>query len=138
LYLVWREDGNRMIYHAKVLHGDGSDEDPSIIKGMGGQDRAVDRLEECRKNYERYDNMWQRGKQKLAMEGLTGDAAIMRAQEIKDAIDSFGFLPKDGVFRVGPAPTVVGSWPRPLRGGLPSYGHWTNAVVRQLSGRRAA
>jgi hypothetical protein len=156
-YLVWREDGNRMIYHAKVLHGDGSDEDPSIIKGMGGEDRAVDRLEECRKNYERYDNMWQRGKQKLAMEGLTGDAAIMRAQEIKDAIDSFGFLPKDGVFRVGPAPSasvngdayapfirearrqrLAGSWPRPLRGGLPSYGQWTNAVARQLSGRRAA
>ena len=98
-YLVWREEGNRMIYHAKVMHGDGSDEDPSIIMGMGGEDRAADRLEECRKNYERYDNMWQRGKMILAAEGAT---SLDRAQEVKSAIDSFGFLPKDGVFHVGP------------------------------------
>lgn len=112
-YLVWREDGNRMIYHAKVMHGDGSDEDPSLIKGMGGEDRAAERLEECRKNYERYDNMWQRAKGIMASEGLTGDAAVLRAQELKDACDSFGFLPSDGVFRVGPRQeqAVVGVTP---------------------------
>lgn len=110
-YLVWREDGNRMIYHAKVLHGDGSDEDPSLIKGMGGQDRAVERLEECRKNYERYDNMWQRAKSILASESFSSETERMaRAQELKDAIDSFGYLPSDGVFRVGPkSPAVVGA-----------------------------
>ncbi len=109
-YLVWRESGGHMIYHAKVMHGDGTDEDPSIIKGMGGQDRAPDRLEECRKNYERYDNMWQRAKGILAVERFSSEGArVARAQELKDACDSFGFLPKDGVFRVGPAqPAVVG------------------------------
>jgi hypothetical protein len=91
-YLVWREEGDRMIYHAKVLHSDGSDEDPSIIMGMGGQDRRADRLEECRKNWERYDNMFQIGKR------LVADGAD--AVEVKAAIDSFGYLPKDGVFRV--------------------------------------
>src|SRR6185369_2473198 len=78
-YLVWREEGDRMIYHAKVLHGDGSDEDPSIIMGMGGPDRRADRLEECRKNYERYDNMWQIGKRMMA----DGGGGIERATEIK-------------------------------------------------------
>jgi hypothetical protein len=116
-YLVWREDGNRMIYHAKVMHGDGSDEDPSIIKGMGGQDRAADRLLECRKNYERYDNMWQRGKAMMASENFRSDAErYARAQEIKDACDSFGFLPKDGVFRVGPAPGALPANATPARG----------------------
>ena len=91
-YLVWREEGDRMIYHAKVLHGDGSDEDPSIIMGMGGPERHADRFEECRKNYERYDNMFQIGKR------LVADGAD--AYSVKAAIDSFGYLPKDGVFRV--------------------------------------
>ncbi len=102
-YLVWREEGSRMIYHAKVMHGDGSDEDPSIIKGMGGSDRVPDRWEECRKNYERYDNMWQRAKQMMATETFSSEPErVFRAQELKAACDSFGFLPSDGVFRVGP------------------------------------
>lgn len=102
-YLVWREEGDRMIYHAKVLHGDGSDEDPSIIKGMGGADREADRVEECRKNYERYDNMFERAKTILANETFSSESERqVYAQQLKDAVDSFGFLPKDGVFRVGP------------------------------------
>ncbi len=96
-YLVWHEDGDRMIYHAKIMHGDGSDEDPSIIMGMGGEGRRADRREECRKNWERYDNMWQIGKR------LVADGAD--AAEVKASIDSFGYLPKDGVFRVGPPKT---------------------------------
>lgn len=100
-YLVWHEDGDRMIYHAKVMHGDGSDEDPSIIQGMGGSSRATDRLEECRKNWERYDNMWQAAKRIMTDEDLQGDARVAQAEELKAAIDSFGFLPVSGVFRVG-------------------------------------
>lgn len=102
-YLVWREEGDRMIYHAKVLHtSDGSDEDPSIIKGMGGPERHADRLAECLKNYERYDNMWQSAKRIMAAEEFSSeDARVARAAELKAAIDSFGYLPKDGVFRVG-------------------------------------
>lgn len=113
-YLVWREEGNRMIYHAKVMHGDGSDEDPSIIMGMGGQDRAADRREECRKNVERYDNMWQIAKRILANESFSSeDARVARAAELKAACDSFGYLPKDGVFRVG-QPKQISA--QPLRG----------------------
>lgn len=107
-YLVWHEDGDRMIYHAKVLHGDGSDEDPSIIKGMGGADRIADRREECRKNYERYDNMWESAKRIMASEDFPSEEArVARAAELKASIDSFGFLPKDGVFRVGPPKGVI-------------------------------
>lgn len=107
-YLVWRENGNQMIYHAKVMHSDGSDEDPSIIKGMGGQDRAPDRLEECRKNYERYDNMWQRAKGMMASESFSSDAdRIARAAQLKASIDEFGYLPSDGIFRVGPKTQAV-------------------------------
>src|SRR6267142_3004562 len=114
-YLVWRENGDQMIYHAKVLHGDGSDEDPSIIKGMGGQSRALDRLEECRKNYERYDNLWEDAKRMLATERFSSEAGrVARAQQLKAAIDSFGFLPVDGVFRVGPAPTPAINGLHPL------------------------
>lgn len=121
-YLVWREEGDRMIYHAKVLHSDGSDEDPSIIKGMGGEDRAADRLEECRKNYERYDNLWQDAKSMIASENLTGEARVMRAQQLKDAIDSFGFLPKDGVFRVGAASGAAAKTAQPAVRGLDILG----------------
>jgi hypothetical protein len=105
-YLVWREDGDRMIYHAKIMHGDGTDEDPSIIMGMGGSDKAFERREECRKNYERYDNMWQRAKSMMADEDFRSeDERVARATELKAACDSFGYLPKSGVFRVGPAKT---------------------------------
>ncbi len=107
-YLVWREEGSRMIYHAKVLHGDGSDEDPSIIMGMGGEDRAEDRLEECRKNYERYDNMWQRAKNMIATETFSSESdRVAYATQLKAAIDSFGYLPSDGVFHVGPRQAAV-------------------------------
>ena len=136
-YLVWHEDGDRMIYHAKIMHGDRSDEDPSIIKGMGGRDRAADRLEECRKNYERYDNMWQSAKRIMANEDLTGDAKVMRAEELKAAIDSFGYLPKSGVFRVGPAKSqaVVGYGYDRSKPGIANLVQWAdNRNIRRARG----
>lgn len=101
-----RREGGRIIYHALCIWPDGSSEDPSLIKGMGGQDRAADRREECRKNVERYDNFWQDAKRQIAMEteaGLltTPHAREMRAWELKTKIDALGLLPQSGVFKVG-------------------------------------
>lgn len=96
-YLRDRQQDGRIIYHALVKwHTDGSAEDPSLILGMGDAAKAAERLEECRKNYERYDNYWQDAKHMLATEG--GGAA--RAAELKAKIDSLGLLPESGVFRV--------------------------------------
>jgi hypothetical protein len=114
-WLLSRQSGSQTIYHAIVRHSDGSDEDPSIIMGMGGEDRRADRWEECRKNWERYDNMWQIAKKIMADETAQGVFKadydrIARANELKAACDSFGYLPKDGKFRVGQpkSQTVLG------------------------------
>ncbi len=103
--MTHREQNGRTIYHALVLWPDGTSEDPSLIKGMGGQDRAADRLEECRKNWERYDRYWQSAKAQLAKETFISEAARnFRAQEMKAKIDSLGLLPKSGIFSVGHRP----------------------------------
>lgn len=44
------------IYHVIVRYPDNTTEDPSLLLGMGGQDRAADRQEEIRKNAERCEN----------------------------------------------------------------------------------
>jgi len=56
-YITWRRraDGG-MTYHVVVRWPDGSSEDPSLLLGMGGEDRAADRAEEERKLHERRDN----------------------------------------------------------------------------------
>lgn len=110
-YLVGRQQGSRTIYHAKCWWPDGSDEDPSIILGMGGVDKRAERWEECRKNYERYSNYMEQAKEFLDDEGLSGEAREVRATEIKSRIDDLGLLPKDGVFRVDRAPAVLGYSP---------------------------
>lgn len=101
--LTHRRQGGRTIYHAIVLWPDGSSEDPSIILGMGGEDKRAERREECRKNVERYDNLWQDARRMMAdLVDLPRDVRLARAAELKARIDALGLLPKDGVFRVGP------------------------------------
>jgi len=51
-----RQDGGTT-YHAIVRWPDGSSEDPSLLLGMGGPDREMDRAEERRKNAERHDKV---------------------------------------------------------------------------------
>lgn len=53
-YITWRrrQDGG-MTYHVIVRWPDGSSEDPSLLLGMGGAERAADRAEEERKLGER-------------------------------------------------------------------------------------
>lgn len=53
-YITWRrrEDGGTT-YHVIVLWPDGSSEDPSLLLGMGGSDRDIDRLAEQEKLGER-------------------------------------------------------------------------------------
>lgn len=53
-YITWRKraDGG-MTYHVIVRWPDGTSEDPSLLLGMGGEDRAADRAEEVRKLEER-------------------------------------------------------------------------------------
>ena len=51
-----RQDGGTT-YHAIVRWPDGSSEDPSLLLGMGGPDREMDRAEERRKNVERHDKV---------------------------------------------------------------------------------
>ena len=106
------QDG-RVIYHALVLWPDGSTEDPSRILGMGGQEKADERREECRKNVERYDNYWQNAKRLLSEEHFVSeDARRERAAEYKARIDAIGLIPKDGVFRVGRRPATARITPK--------------------------
>lgn len=53
-YITWRRkpDGG-MVYHVVVLYPDGTHEDPSLLLGMGGAEKAADRAEEERKLGER-------------------------------------------------------------------------------------
>jgi hypothetical protein len=53
-YITWRQrpDGGTT-YHVTILFSDGTHEDPSLLLGMGGADRAADRAEEERKLGER-------------------------------------------------------------------------------------
>lgn len=67
-------------YHAVVLWPDGSSEDPSLILGMGGRERADERAEEIRKNMERFAN--------FIDAGMSYDEAM-----------STGLVPHDGTFK---------------------------------------
>jgi hypothetical protein len=53
-YITWRKrsDGGTT-YHVIVRWPDGSSEDPSLLLGMGGEERAAERAEEVRKLEER-------------------------------------------------------------------------------------
>ena len=86
-----------------------TDEDPSLILGMGGPARFRDRLSEIRKNWERHDIYMAQAKDLVAARRALGAddvreyAAILLAK-----IDSLGFIPKNGEFkRIGNEPAEV-------------------------------
>jgi hypothetical protein len=66
-------------YHAVVLLPDGSMEDPSLVAGMGGIERAADRREEIDANVYR-------------LAKLIREVGPVQAQQA-------GFVPSSGVFR---------------------------------------
>lgn len=84
--LVKHEVPGGIVYHAMVKWPDGSDEDPSLILGMGGRDRAADRAEEIRKNRERWENFLDEGKRAIA-EGAS-------PERIAQQIDLMGLIPR--------------------------------------------
>ena len=86
--ITWRPTGNVTTYHALVRWPDGTSEDPSILLGMGGDKKAVDRAEERRKNQERHDTFAEAGL-KMVMAGASAD-------EIGKKIDMLGLIPKKG------------------------------------------
>ncbi len=82
-------DRGGITYHAIVVWPDGSHEDPSLILGMGGRDRARDRAEEIRKNKERWDTHMTAARYLIEAEGAPAD--VLGRQ-----IDSMCLLPKGG------------------------------------------
>lgn len=89
-----RSDGRPGISYHAVVHylADNSIEDPSLILGMGGPDRADERREEIRKNVERWDNHLQAARHLIEAEGVPTEI-------LGREIDLMGFVPRDGVFR---------------------------------------
>lgn len=85
-------DRGGFTYHNIVKWPDGSAEDPSLILGMGGPDRAADRREEIRKNNERLA-IHLAAAQKLIIEE---DADPV---QVGHQIDMLGLGPKNGVFK---------------------------------------
>ena len=80
-------------YHAVVWYPqDDTIEDPSLILGMGGPERAVERRLEIQKNADRRAAYVAAAGQ-LVDEGASPDS-------ITPLIDSMGFVPRDGVFRI--------------------------------------
>lgn len=94
--------GGGWSYHAAVLHPDGSSEDPSRILGMG--DPAL-RLEEIRKNTERYLGHMALGVEVCEEQGYEPEV-------LGHQMGLLGFLPRDGVFRVGGPPIDLIGWAR--------------------------
>lgn len=86
-----RNDKGGWTYHAIVQWPDGSAEDPSLILGMGGPERAVERREECRKNMERWSNYMDAAKRLVAAEGASPSF-------LSQQIDQMGLVPKTGTF----------------------------------------
>lgn len=91
-YIIWRETPGGTTYHALVRWPDGTSEDPSILLGMGGEAKATERVEEKRKNQERYDKILLTA-HTLCASGATSTEAAGRR------IDALGLLPKNGVWR---------------------------------------
>lgn len=91
-YMTKRQVGNGFIYHAFLTYlDDNSYEDPSLILGMGGSARAIDRKEEIRKNYERQSNAIEQGAL-LIQQGYDPNL-------IMNQINTMGFVPSSGKFR---------------------------------------
>lgn len=88
-YIVWRETDRGTTYHALLRWPDGSSEDPSLILGMGGAAREADRIEEKRKNTERYATM-------IALAQQLCNAGETTPREVGKRIDALGLLPASG------------------------------------------
>ena len=86
-YIIWRETPRGTTYHALLRHPDGTSEDPSIILGMGGEQKAAERAEEQRKNRERRDKLIQ-----------TAAALYLDPALAGRRIDALGYLPKGGAW----------------------------------------
>lgn len=86
-YLIpYPNESGGTTYHAVVLHGDNTTEDPSLILGMAGPKGA--REEEIRKNLERRDNLLAHA---LTLVDVGGDINALGA-----AIDASGYCPIGG------------------------------------------
>ena len=91
-YIVWREGPRGPTYHALVRWPDGTSEDPSILLGMGGEQKAFERAEEKRKNRERYDRLL------LTAQALCASGATT-VREAGRRIDALGLLPRGGAWK---------------------------------------
>ena len=81
-------------YHAAVWYPeDDSMEDPSLIQGMGGPARDFERRLEIKKNADRRAIYAAAGQQLVAEGGVSPEV-------VASHIDSMGFVPRDGVFRI--------------------------------------
>jgi len=78
-------------YHALVRWPDGTDEDPSLLLGMGGVARREEAREEVRKNVERYAAVVDGAGQLV---GGGADPAQVAAY-----VSTLGLVPRDGFFR---------------------------------------
>lgn len=87
-----RWEGSRWIYHAVTLLPDDTDEDSSLILGMGGPARLDDRKEEIRKNMERLHGFMADGDRMISAGRATRDDVIAK-------IKALGLVPKDRIFR---------------------------------------
>ncbi len=87
-YLIaYPNDRGGTTYHAVILHGDGTSEDPSLLCGMPA---PLDQYaEEVRKNHERQDDLFQSAADLVMFEG--GDTAVLGAM-----LDAAAYVPPGG------------------------------------------
>jgi hypothetical protein len=119
--VVSREVGGRIIMHTVTMLPDPlpsllallgeeapapatgeSDEDPSLILGMGGAGRFADRLKEIKTCWDRHDFYMDQAKALISAKraSVGEDAARDYARTLLAKIDSLGFVPKDGKFKM--------------------------------------
>lgn len=87
-YITWRDRfGGSTTYHALVRWPDGTSEDPSLLLGMGGEEKASQRAEEIRKNKERFATYIENARQLCA-------SGAMDIQTAGKTVDALGLLPR--------------------------------------------
>lgn len=92
-YLIsYANESGGTTYHAVVLHGDNTTEDPSLILGMGGSAKRAERDEEIRKNIERKDNLIKTATELMVVDGQ--DPEMLGA-----FIDAAAYVPRGGFQR---------------------------------------
>ena len=88
-YITWKERNGGTTYHALVRWPDGSTEDPSLLLGMGGEAREMDRAREKLKNKERFRSFVETAKALCGQGGMDPNEA---GRQIK----SLGLIPIGG------------------------------------------